>query len=63
MAGWADRNHGGTPVSGFPAPAARRIALGELDAALPAGTARVNPAQRRGVLDERLRQVTLLQRA
>ncbi len=29
--------------------------------AVPAGTARITPAQRRRVLDERLRQVTRLQ--
>jgi hypothetical protein len=39
------------------------VALDDLDAALPAGTARVTPAQRRRVLDERLRQVTRLQRS
>jgi hypothetical protein len=37
--------------------------LGELDAALPPGTARVSPAGRRAVLDERMRQATRLQRA
>jgi hypothetical protein len=36
---------------------------GLLDAALPDGTARVTPAQRRRGLDERLRQVTRLQRS
>jgi hypothetical protein len=46
-----------------PRPAARVVALDDLDAALPAGTARVTPAQRRRVLDERLRQVTRLQRS
>jgi acyl-CoA reductase-like NAD-dependent aldehyde dehydrogenase len=46
-----------------PAPAARVAAHGELDAALPPGTARVTPAGRRAVLDERLRQATRLQRA
>lgn len=44
-------------------PAARVVALGEVDAALPPGTARVAPAGRRAVLDERLRQATRLQRA
>jgi hypothetical protein len=36
--------------------------LGELDAG-PPGTARVTPAGRRAVLDERMRQATRLQRA
>jgi hypothetical protein len=39
------------------------LPLGELDSVLPAGTARITPAQRRGTLDERLRQVTRLQSA
>ena len=39
------------------------LGLGELDAALPPGTARVTPAGRRAVLDERMRQATRLQRA
>jgi hypothetical protein len=46
-----------------PRPTARVVALDDLDAALPDGTARVTPAQRRRVLDERLRQVTRLQRS
>jgi aldehyde dehydrogenase (NAD+) len=46
-----------------PAPPARVVALGELEAALPPGTARVTPAGRRAVLDERLCQATRLQRA
>lgn len=41
----------------------RAASLGELDAALPPGTARVTPAGRRAVLDERMRQATRLQRA
>ncbi len=41
--------------------AARALPLAGLDAALPSGTARVTPAQRRGTLDERLHQVTRLQ--
>jgi hypothetical protein len=62
MAGWADEEDLGEPVSGFATPTARVVALDDLDAALPAGIARVTPAQRRGTLDERLRQVTRLQR-
>ncbi len=62
MASWAEEKRSDTPVGGYPRPAARVVALDELDAALPAGTARVTPAQRRSVLDERLRQVTRLQR-
>ncbi len=41
----------------------RAASLGELDAALPPGTARVTLAGRRAVLDERMRQATRLQRA
>jgi hypothetical protein len=63
MAGWADQGHDGPPADRLPAPTARLLALGELDDALPAGTARITPAQRRAVLSERLRQVTRLQRA
>ena len=62
MAGWAEDKRPDTRVGGCPRPAARVVALDELDAALPAGTARVTPAQRRRALDERLRQVTRLQR-
>jgi hypothetical protein len=60
MAGWADETHAGVPVGGYARPAARVIRLAGLDAALPPGTARVTPAQRRSTLDERLRQVTRL---
>jgi len=63
MASWAEEKRSATPVGGYPRPAARVVALDELDAALPASTARVTPAQRRSVLDERLRQVTQLQRS
>jgi len=63
MAGWAEDKRPDTRVGGYPRPAARVVALDELDAALPAGTARVTPAQRRRTLDERLRQVTRLQRS
>jgi hypothetical protein len=63
MAGWARDEHPGAPAAAYPRPAARVVALDDLDAALPAGTARVTPAQRRRVLDERLRQVTRLQRS
>jgi hypothetical protein len=66
MAGWAQDKHQDkptdTPAGAHPRPAARVVALDDLDAALPAGTARVTPAQRRRVLDERLRQVTRMQR-
>jgi hypothetical protein len=47
----------------YPRPAARVVALDDLDAALPEGTAWVAPAQRRHGFDERLRQVTRLQRS
>jgi hypothetical protein len=63
MAGWARDEHLDAPAGVHPRPAARVVALDDLDAALPAGTARVTPAQRRRVLDERLRQVTRLQRS
>jgi len=63
MAGWAEQKRTDTPADGYRRPAARVVALDELDAALPAGTARVTPAQRRSTLDERLRQVTRLQRS
>ena len=63
MAGWAEKTQAGSPPAGFPPPAARLMTLGGLNAALPAETARVTPAQRRSALDERLRQVTRLQRS
>jgi hypothetical protein len=63
MAGWAQDEHRDAPAGVHQHPAARVVALDDLDAALPAGTARVTPAQRRRVLDERLRQVTRLQRS
>ena len=70
MSGWADeepRNapgdkRGDAPASLYATPSARVVSLAELDAVLPSGTARVSPAQRRSALDERLRQVTRLQR-
>jgi hypothetical protein len=63
MAGWAQEKHKDPQASQYPQLAARIIiALEDLDAALPDGTARVTPGQRRRVLDERLRQVTRLQR-
>jgi hypothetical protein len=65
MTGWAEEERSDTPAGGYGylAPTARVVALGELDAALPQGTPRVTPAQRRRTLDERLRQVTRLQRS
>jgi len=63
MSGWADERPAGAPASELPVPTARVVAAGDLDAALPAGTPRVTPARRRGILDERLRQVTRLQRS
>ncbi|HEY2639400.1 MAG TPA: hypothetical protein VGI66_05895, partial [Streptosporangiaceae bacterium] len=63
MSGWADKRPAAAPASGLPAPTARVLAVSDLDAALPTGTPRVTPAQRRGVLDERLRQLTRLQRS
>jgi hypothetical protein len=62
MKGWDEQEHTGRPASGPGGPTARVLPLAGLDAALPAGTARVTPAQRRHILDERLRQVTRLQR-
>jgi len=63
MAGWAQDRHPDGKAGAYPRPLARVVALADLDAALPAGTARVTPAQRRRALDERLRQVTRLQRS
>ena len=63
MADWAeDETRADTPAGGYPAPAARVVTLAELFAALPASGAWVTPAQRRSILDERLRQVTRMQR-
>jgi hypothetical protein len=63
MSGWADERPADASVSELPVPTARVVAAGDLDAVLPAGTPRVTPAQRREILDERLRQVTRLQRS
>jgi hypothetical protein len=63
MAGWAGDRRGAVPAAGHPAPATRVVALSELDAHLPAAIPRLTPAQRRDTLDERLRQVTRLQRS
>jgi hypothetical protein len=63
MTEWAQEQRPDAPAGVYPPPAARVVALDDLDAVLPAGTARVTPAQRRRVLDERLRQVTRLQRS
>ena len=63
MSGWADERPAGAPASGLPAPTARVVNASDLEAALPAGTPRVTPAQRRAALDERLRQLTRLQRS
>ena len=63
MSGWADERPAGAPASGLPAPTARVVNASDLEAALPAGTLRVTPALRRAALDERLRQLTRLQRS
>ncbi len=63
MAGWDQDSGTGAPAGGLPVPAARVVALEELRAALPPGTARVTRAQRRATLDERLRQATRMQRS
>lgn len=63
MARWAQDRQPDAQASQHPRPTARVVALDDLDAVLPPGTARVTPAQRRRVLDERLRQVTRLQRS
>jgi hypothetical protein len=62
MSGWADDRTASAAASERPAPTARVLEAAELDAALPPGTPRVTPVQRRCLLDERLRQVTRLQR-
>ena len=62
MKGWDEEEQASPAPSGPGAPTARVLPLASLDAALPASTARVTPAQRRRELDERLRQVTRLQR-
>jgi Protein of unknown function (DUF1214) len=62
MAGWAQDQKSGAPAGSPTRPTARVVPLSELDAALPDTTARVTRAERRRVLDERLRQVTRLQR-
>ena len=63
MKGWDEQEHTGPPASGPGASTARVLPLARLDAALPASTARVTPAQRRRIFDDRLRQVTRLQRS
>jgi hypothetical protein len=63
MSGWADERPDGAPASGLPVPTARVVAASDLDAALSAGTPQITPAQRRDILDERLRQITRLQRS
>ena len=63
MAEWAQEQRPDAPAGVYPPPAARVVALDDLDAARPAGTARATPAQRRRVLDERLRQITRMQRS
>jgi Protein of unknown function (DUF1214) len=62
MKGWDEEEHTGPAPGGPGAPTARVLPLARLDAALPASTARVTAAQRRRILDGRLRQVTRLQR-
>jgi hypothetical protein len=63
MASWAQDKGPDARAGAYPRPTARVVALDDLDATLPAGTARVTPAQRRRALDERLRQVTRMQRS
>jgi hypothetical protein len=67
MAGWADeaaeQAGGAAPAGPHQAPSARVVAAADLREHLPAGTPRVTGAHRRGILDERLRQVTRLQRS
>ena len=63
MASWAQDKGPDAPAGTYPRPTARVVALDDLDATLPAGTVRVTPAQRRRALDERLRQVTRMQRS
>ena len=63
MAHWAQDKRPDAPAVAYPRPTARVVALDDLDATLPADTARVIPAQRRRALDERLRQVTRMQRS
>ena len=63
MAHWAQDKGPDAPAGAYPRPTARVVALDDLDATLHAGTARVIPAQRRRALDERLRQVTRMQRS
>jgi hypothetical protein len=63
MSGW-DRSRGELPPPDLhPRPSARVVALEDLPGELPPGTVRVTPQQRRAILDERLRQVTRMQRS
>ena len=63
MSGW-DQNRGEVrPADLHPTPSARVVALEDLPGELPPGTARVTAEQRRAILDERLRQVTRMQRS
>jgi hypothetical protein len=53
---------GTAPAGPHQMPATRVVAAADLRAHLPAGTPVVTRAQRRRILDERLEQVTRLQR-
>jgi hypothetical protein len=63
MSGWADERPAAAQAPKLPVPIARVVEASDLDAILPPGTPRVTPARRREILDERLRQVTRLQRS
>src|SRR3954454_8796069 len=58
MADWEKDPGGELPPGVHPAPTARVVKRDRLAAELPASTRRVNPDERRRLLDERLRQVT-----
>jgi hypothetical protein len=62
MSGWADED-GVTAVPDSGLPRASVVPLAKLDEYLPPSTARVDPAERRKILDDRLRQITRLQRS
>lgn len=63
MSKWAESQEETPAAQVHPSPVARVVKLADIDAALPAGTARVDRAERRRTLDERLRQITWLQRS
>jgi hypothetical protein len=61
MSKWASEQEEAPAAHTHPSPVARVVKLTELDAELTAGTARVDRAERRRTLDERLAQLTRLQ--